>query len=100
MVSGEKLPHIQVSKLYNPVIDRECPPLTFEEVFYMATLGGGAYFGKVGSFQEGYEFDALVMDDSKIKSTRSLTPRERAERMVYMNEECLITKKYVRGVEI
>lgn len=91
---------IQVSKMYNRVIDRECPPLTFEEVFYLATLGGGAYFGKVGSFQEGYEFDALVIDDSKIKSTRSLTPRERAERMVYMNEEGLITKKYVRGVEI
>ena len=25
---------------------------------------GGAFFGKVGSFEEGYEFDVVVLDDS------------------------------------
>ena len=33
-------------------------------MLYLATKGGGAFFGKVGSFEPGYEFDAIVMDDS------------------------------------
>ena len=32
----------------------------------MATLGGGAFFGKSGSFEEGYEFDAVVRDDASL----------------------------------
>ena len=35
--------------------------------FYMATKGGGAFFGKVGSFEPGYEFDAVVCDDSRLE---------------------------------
>ena len=30
----------------------------------MATMGGGAFFGNVGTFMENYEFDALILDDS------------------------------------
>ena len=41
-------------------------PLTVEEAFYMGTEGGGSFFGKVGSFKEGYEFDAVVLNDSTI----------------------------------
>lgn len=32
----------------------------------MATAGGGAFFGKVGSFEDGFEADALVLDESRV----------------------------------
>lgn len=37
-------------------------PLWFHEAFYLATKGGGQFFGKVGSFERGYAFDALIID--------------------------------------
>lgn len=91
---------LQVSKMYNCLIDRESKPLSFEEAFYLATMGGGQYFGKVGTFRKGYEFDALVIDDSMMQSTRQLTPRERAERMIYNDADCFIQNKYVRGKQV
>ena len=55
---------IGVSKMYLRYVDEYASAVTFEEAFYMATKGGGEFFGKVGSFEEGYEFDALILDDS------------------------------------
>ena len=42
---------IQVSKLYWRYIDRKAKPLTFPEALYLATKGGGAFFGKAGSLR-------------------------------------------------
>jgi cytosine/adenosine deaminase-related metal-dependent hydrolase len=53
---------IQVSKMYYRMVDENCKPLVFSEAFYLATKGGGAFFGKVGSFEEGYEFDAVILE--------------------------------------
>ncbi len=58
---------IQASKLRWRLVDDEQTPLTLEEVFYLATKGGGAFFGHVGSFEKGCEFDAVVLDDSRLK---------------------------------
>lgn len=91
---------IQSSKMYYRLVNAQDKPLTFAETFYLATLGGGSYFGKAGSFIEGYAFDAVVVRDSTVKSTRSLTVEERLERMIYQENECHIKKKYVDGVEI
>ena len=33
-------------------MDHNAKPLTLEEVFYMATIGGGSFFGKVGSLKK------------------------------------------------
>ena len=74
---------IQVSKLYWRHIDREAKPLTFPEVLYLATKGGGAFFGTAGSFANGYEFDAVVLDDSRIAGARPLPAAERLERAFY-----------------
>src|SRR5699024_5384779 len=51
---------IQASKMYWLYVndDEEC--LSTTEAFYLATKGGGSFFGKVGSFEKDYEFDALV----------------------------------------
>lgn len=88
---------LQSSKMYYRLVDSSVKALTFEEVFYLATLGGGKYFGKVGTFKEGYDFDAVVIDDSKMYSMRAMTIRERIERMVYNDSDCIIIDKYVKG---
>lgn len=88
---------IQVSKLRWRLMDDTLKPLTMEEAFYMGTKGGGAFFGKVGSFENGYEFDAIVIDDQKLKSPNEITIKQRLERVIYMSEQCHIDGKYVKG---
>jgi guanine deaminase len=89
---------IQVSKMYFRMVDETVKPLVFPEAFYLATKGGGAFFGKVGSFEEGYEFDAVVMDDSVLPYPQSLNLAERMERAVYLGlDEKRIAAKYVAG---
>ena len=71
------------------------------EAFYLATKGGGAFFGKVGSFEEGYEFDAVVFDDSVLPHSQRLNLAERMERAVYLGlDEKNIAAKYVAGEKI
>ncbi len=88
---------IQVSKLRSHIVGEQLTPLSFEEAFYLATRGGGEFFGKVGSFEKGYELDAVVIDDSRLLSPNELTIRQRLERMVYLSEMCSIKAKYVAG---
>ena len=76
---------IQCSKLRWRLVDQDTPALTMPEELYMATKGGGAFFGKVGSFEPGYEFDAVVLDDSTMPTTRDCTLAERLERTVYLS---------------
>ena len=92
---------VGVSKLRWRCVDQDFAPLTIQEAFYLATLGGGSFFGKVGSFAEGYEFDALVLDDSGIRSVRELSVPQRVERYVYLaNEGGMIAQKYVSGIKV
>ena len=91
---------VQCSKMYYRLVNEEEKPLTFAEVFYLATLGGGSYFGKTGSFLEGYGFDAVVVSDAALKSMRSLTVEERLERMIYEETDCRIVQKFVDGKNV
>jgi guanine deaminase len=92
---------IQVSKMYFRMVDEAYPPLLFSEAFYLATKGGGAFFGKVGSFERGYEFDAIVMDDVSLPHPQRLTLSERMERAVYLGlDEKNIIAKFVAGRKI
>ena len=59
-----------------------------------------AFFGKVGTFAEGYEFDALILDDSKLRHPQPLTARERLERLIYLSDDSCITGKYISGNKI
>lgn len=90
---------IKASKLRWVYVDQEEKALTIPEVFYLATSGGGSFFGKVGTFERDYEFDAVVIDDSQM-SDEEMTLYERLERLIYMDEESRIVKKYVRGRSI
>lgn len=91
---------IQVSKIYWRYIDDQCRPLTIPEVLFLATRGGGRFFGKVGSFEEEFEFDAIVIDDSQIKTQLNLTLAERLERIVYAPSQCKLIAKVVSGKKI
>ena len=77
---------IQCSKLRWRLVDPDTPALTLPEALYMATKGGGAFFGKVGSFEPGYALDAVVLDDSALPTTRDCTLAERLERYVYLSD--------------
>ncbi len=91
---------VQCSKLKWRIEDETLVPLKFSEVFYMATRGGGEFFGNVGSFEKGFEFDALVIDDGNMKTPRKLTVIERLERLVYLAEEQNIAAKFISGQKI
>ncbi len=87
---------IQCSKLRWRLVDQNIPALTMPEALYLATKGGGSFFGQVGSFEKGYEFDAIVMDDSDLPTTRKCSLPERLERVIYLSDgkPCA---KYVAG---
>ena len=92
---------IQASKMYFRMVNESYKPLVFSEAFYLATKGGGAFFGNVGSFEEGYEFDAIVMNDSVLPHPQSLNLAERMERAVYLGlDEKNVTAKFVAGRKI
>lgn len=92
---------VTVSKLRWRLVDQGLTPLTTQEALWLATAGGGSFFGKVGSLAEGYVFDALVLDDSGIRTPRDLGVWERVERYVYLAEEGgRLARKYVAGREV
>jgi guanine deaminase len=94
---------IQVSKLRRTLLNIDEKPLTLEEAFYCGTVTGGSFFGKAGmgysgSFDPGFDFDALVIDDNiSAAELAELSIRNRLERLVYTGDNCHIEAKYVRG---
>lgn len=72
-------------------------PLTTAEMFYLATKGGGEFFGNVGSFEEGYDFDALVIDDGNEDNFNYLTIEERLQKFIYSGDYKKIKVRYVNG---
>jgi guanine deaminase len=91
---------VKVSKLYWRLVNQEVKPLTLEEAFYLGTKGGGAFFGKVGSFETGYELDAVVIDDSTLKHPQEFSLKERLERVIYLSDDRHIFHKYIAGKKI
>ncbi len=91
---------IQVSKLRWRLMGQSLAPVTLEEAFYMATIGGGSFFGKVGSFEKGYEFDAMILDDHNIRHPQEISTRDRLERLVYLSDDRNLVGKYVQGRKV
>jgi guanine deaminase len=90
---------IRVSKLYW-VQHPESSPVTVPEAFYMATKVSGSFFGKTGSFEPGYGFDALVIDDSSLDTGCTFSMKERLERFLYTGDDRQIKTRYFGGKEI
>lgn len=76
--------------------NKEYDFLSLSEAFYIATKGGGSFFGRVGSFEEGYDFDALVIDDSELNFD-NYSLKERLERFIYLGDDRNIYHRYVNG---
>jgi len=89
---------IQVSKMHYQR-DHTQPFLSLSEAFWLATKSGGSSFGRVGSFEPGYEFDALVIDDSDLNHDR-YSLLHRLERFIYLGDDRHITHRFCRGEEI
>ena len=87
---------VQLSKLkafYEPEENRS---ITFANAFHMATKEGGALFGKVGSLEPGYEFDALVIRDFS-DPFRKITPEQTVERFCYTGNPSDILAGFIHG---
>ena len=91
---------IRASKLRWRLQDQEVKPLSVEQAFYLATRGGGAFFGKVGAFDKDFEFDCIVVDDSTIDHPQHLELRARLDRCIYHADERHICGKYVGGEQL
>lgn len=92
---------VQVSKLYWRLIDENYKPLTFKEAFYLATLGGGEFFGKVGSLDKDYECSFVVLNDSINKFPNKLSISQRIESAAYSSIDLYgVCAKYIRGNKI
>ena len=89
---------IQVSKMhYQQNHDRAF--LTLPEVFWLATKSAGSFFGRVGSFEPGYEFDAVVIDDHDLNHD-NYSLLHRLERFIYLGDDRHIKHRFCRGQEI
>ena len=89
---------IQVSKMHYQ-LDHSKAFLTLSEVFWIATKSAGSFFGKVGSFEPGYEFDALVIDDAVLYPAE-YSLQHRLERFIYVGDDRQIVHRFCRGQEI
>ena len=89
---------IQVSKMHYQQ-NHNVPFLSLSEVFWIATKSAGSFFGRVGSFEPGYEFDALVIDDSDLNHD-NYTLLERLERYIYLGDDRQISHRFCSGREI
>ncbi|MCQ2558957.1 MAG: amidohydrolase family protein [Oscillospiraceae bacterium] len=90
---------VQMSKLRWKFLSSDYAPLSIIEAFYMATVGGGRFFGKVGLFEPGYEFDAAVLNEPVNHSVIDLRPEERLEIYAYRGDG-KAEAKFVSGRKI
>lgn len=98
---------VKMSKLYNRLVNSSASPLTFTEVFYLATKGGGEFFSEknggvpAGSFEKGGRFSAVVIDDMAVPCPEELTVAERLQRAAYLGADISgIKAKYAEGEKI
>lgn len=77
--------------------------ISFLEAYWLATVGGGqAIDAKVGLFQPGFEFDALVIDtaiaDSNIFILDEMdSAKDKLEKIICLNNRQNIRKVWVKG---
>jgi len=90
---------MQVSKYHYGESRCTTPFLSQSEAFYLATTAGGKFFGKVGCFNPGYEFDALVIDDHYLNYDH-YTLEQRLERYFYLGDDRDIKRRFCAGNEL
>lgn len=91
---------IQASKIAWKYLDDKLKPLSLSEAFYLGTKGGGSFFGDVGSFEIGYSFDALVINDDHKQAIKACGVEERLHRFIYSGCHTQIVKRFVMGNDV
>ncbi len=84
----------------NYLTEHTSRPILAAEAFYCATKAGGSFFGKTGSFEPGYAFDALVVDDSmwlKHRDGKKMPLVQRIEKLIYCGDDRNIEHVYIDG---
>lgn len=96
-IYGQAARSVQLSKLKWFYEGEET--VDFKRTFYMATKQGGEIFGKVGSLERGYRFDALVIDGLEDPFC-PLAPQETVERFCYSGNSSHIRARFLGGKEL
>lgn len=95
---------IGCSKIFKAVIDSGSKPLSLAESFYIATLGGADLLNlksKIGNFEIGKEFDALIISfDSIDHEPANETLEEIFEKFIYLGDDRNIREVFVKGRQI
>lgn len=87
---------MQLSKLKEFYEPNESKTITITQAFYHATKEAGSVFGKVGSFETGYAFNALVIDNMEDPWTK-ISAQEKLERFCYTGDDRNIRARYIDG---
>lgn len=87
---------VQFSKLKEFYEPEESKTITITQAFYHATKEAGSVFGKVGSFEKGYMFNALVIDNMQDPWVK-MTAEEKLERFCYIGDDRNIRARYLDG---
>jgi guanine deaminase len=77
--------------------------LHYYHVFYLATLGGAKVMNldqKLGNFEVGKEFDALVVDMDGIDLFDHDDEQTRFEKFIYLGDDRNIRQVYVKGKQV
>lgn len=98
---------ITVSNVLSLTKPKSYKPLTVKDVLFMATLGGAqalAVADRVGNFQVGKDFDALIVDMEQPEGNLDVWPGEshqdRLSKWIHIGDDRSIRRVYVHGVEV
>ncbi|EGC38026.1 hypothetical protein DICPUDRAFT_76363 [Dictyostelium purpureum] len=88
-------------------IDGEHKPLTFEEAFYLATVGGSRVVNmedRIGNFQVGKDFDAQIIDpfapNTPIDVFENDTIKDIFQKFIYLGDDRNLSSLYIKGKKI
>lgn len=93
---------IIASKVTAMQTDNVYKTLSYEEAFFLATLGGAQVLGigdKIGSFDIGKDFDALVIDFHS-KNATSASVLDRFQQFLFLGDDRAISEIFVKGKPI
>jgi guanine deaminase len=73
--------------------------IRFENAFYLGTQMGGTAFDRVGSFEKGYRFDAIVIDGIEDEGF-PMDAAKRIDRFCFLGDDRNIVSRYIDGKPI
>ena len=88
--ANDRSPNVSDNKTY----------FSLSEAFYLATKGGGSLWGEMGSFEENYLFDAVVIDDSDLQDFVKRTSEQRVERIISRSDDRHVVAKFIEGTKV